>query len=79
MKKSVLIFALATLGTTAFAQDKAVVTKGGKPVSVAFATAPMAQPSATPTVSSQAPLDAPAAKSEPLKSKEATLVQRKEK
>jgi hypothetical protein len=78
MKKSVLIFALATLGTTAFAQDKAVVTKGGKPVSVALAT-PLAQPSATSTVSSQAPLDAPATKSVPLKSKEATLVQRKEK
>jgi|GEM_PF-4651249 len=79
MKKSVLIFALAALGTTAFAQDKQVVTKGGKPVSVAMIAAPLAQPSATSTVSSQAPADAPAAKSEPLKSKEATLVQRKEK
>ncbi len=79
MRKSVLIFALAAVGTTAFAQDRGVVTKGGKPVSVTLATAPLAQPSTTPTVSSPSPLYAPAAKSEPLKSKEVTLVQRKEK
>ena len=79
MKKSVLIFALAALGTTAFAQDKAVLTKGGKPVSVALASAPVAQPSATPIVYSEAPLDAPAEKSEALKSKEAKLVQCKKK
>jgi hypothetical protein len=78
MNKSVLVIALAFATTTAFAQDKQVVTKGGKQVSTIAAASPQVAPASSNSVSSEVPAAAPEIKSVAVKHNQPTLVPRKE-